>query len=88
MERTIWNEFDVNDFLFHLESIQYYEEEMEEEKDDARLKARATERRDSHIRSLQKKVRLLKGTDFTAALDLVKEMFPGRQQEISGICNF
>ena len=88
MERTIWNEFDVNDFLYHLESIQYYEDEMEEEKNDTRLKARATERRNSHIRSLQKKIRLLKGTDFTAALDLVKEMFPSRQNELTGIQNF
>lgn len=88
MGRTIWQEFDVNDFLYHLESIKYYENEMEEEKDDIRLKSRAKERRDHHIRFLRRKIRLLKGTDFTAALDLVKEMFPGRQQEISGICNF
>ena len=87
MERTIWQEFDVNDFLYHLSSIQYYEEEMEEEKN-TRFGPKAKELRDRHINSLKKIIRKLKGTDFTAALDLVKEMFPGRQNDLTGIYNF
>ena len=87
MSRTIWQEFDVNDFLYHLESIRFYEDEMVEEKD-SRFGIKAKELRDRHIRSLKKKLLFLKGTDFTAALDLVKEMFPGRQYELTGFYNF
>ena len=82
--RSIMKDLDVNDVLFDIEMIQFYEEEIAENPNNNAAKTL----RDRKINALKRDLKHLKGTDFTAALDLVKETFPGRQHELTGIYNF
>jgi len=81
--RSITRDLDVNRVLFCIEMIQFYEEEMAEDKNTA-----VKVLRDKKINALKRDLMFLKGTDFTAALELIKETFPGRQLELTGIQNF
>jgi hypothetical protein len=82
--RSIIQDLDIDDVLFDIEMIQFYEEEMAENPDNTTAKTL----RDRKISAMKRTLKFLKGTDFTAALDLIKETFPGRQHELTGIYNF
>ena len=82
--RSIMKDLDVNDVLFDIEMIQFYEEEIAENPHNNAAKTL----RDRKINALKRDLKHLEGTDFTAALDLIRETFPGRQHELTGIYNF